>query len=84
MKKAFLILSLVFLFGCVTKRETYLIIASEDKILVEPKQNKEYALSNRFEKQFNQADSVFMVKLKEASRQAAEEATEQINKQYKK
>lgn len=46
--------------------------------VVKPGQKKEYPRENRFEKQFHQADSAFMAKLREVSGQAATEASEQL------
>lgn len=78
MKKALLILSFILLVGCVTKREVYLMVISEDKAYVESKQKKDTICLNRFEKQFHQADSVFMSKLSEASRVAVEKTNKQV------
>lgn len=64
--------------GCVTKKETYLIILESDQAQTSPVCDKETIYVNRFEKQFHQADSVFTAKFCEASRQAAEEASKQI------
>lgn len=64
--------------GCITKKEPYFIIVSEDKAYVEPKQKRDTIYRNRFEKQFQQADSTFMAKLREASKQAAKAANKQI------
>lgn len=61
----------VLLCSCITKKEVYCIV-------VKPEQKKEYPRENRFEKQFHQADSTFMTKLRKTSRQAAKEASEQL------
>lgn len=78
MKKALLILSFILLVGCVIKREVYLMVISEDKAHVRSKQKKDTIYLNRFEKQFHQADSVFMSKLREASRVAVEKTNKQV------
>ena len=64
--------------GCITKKETYLIILQPDQAHIKPICDKETIYVNRFEKQFNQADSTFMAKLREASKQAAKAANKQI------
>lgn len=70
-KRAVFIVSAVLLSSCIAKKEVYCIV-------INPGQRKEYPRKNRFEKQFHQADSAFMAKLRQASRQAAREASEQL------
>ena len=78
MKKVFAILLSVLLFGCATKKEVYLIIIGQDQVYVEPEREKETIYINRFEKQFVEADSVFMDKLRKASKEAREAANKQF------
>lgn len=78
MKKAFIILLSALLFGCITKKETYLIISEPDQAQTKPVCEKETIDANRFERQFHKADSTFMAKLREASKQAAKEASKQV------
>lgn len=63
MKKAVVVL-LVLLTGCITKKETYLIIASPDKTYIPLQTKIDTTYTNRFEKQFIEADSVFEVQLR--------------------
>ncbi|GAB6122273.1 hypothetical protein [Dysgonomonas termitidis] len=72
MKNAFIILLSFLLFGCITKKENYLIILEPDQAHVQPKNERETIPINRFEKQFYKADSVFMSKLRKASKEARE------------
>lgn len=60
MKKAVVIL-LVLLTGCITKKETCLIIVSPDKVYIPLQFKRDTTHTNRFEKQFFQADSAFEV-----------------------
>lgn len=46
-------------------------------VTIEPKIRDKHH-GNRFEKQFNQADSVFMSKLREASNQAVRDTNKQL------
>lgn len=79
MKKAFIIILLsALLFGCVTKKETYLIILESDQAQTSPVCNKETIYVNRFKKQFNRADSTFMDNLRKASKEAIEAANKQV------
>ena len=78
MKKVFAILFSALLFGCAAKKEVYLIIVGQDQVYVGPKRNKETIYTNRFEKQFVEADSVFMDKLRKASKEAREAASKQF------
>lgn len=78
MKKVFAILFSVLLFGCATKKEVYLIIIGQDQVYVEPKREKETIYTNRFEKQFIGADSIFMDRLRKASKEAREAANKQL------
>ncbi len=78
MKKVFAILFSALLFGCATKKEVYLIIVGQDQVYVEPEREKETIYINRFEKQFDEADSVFMDKLRKASKEAREAANKQF------
>lgn len=70
-KRAVFIVSAVLLSSCITQKEVYCIV-------VKPGQRKEYPRENRFEKQFHQADSAFTAKLRQVSRQAAKEASQQL------
>lgn len=78
MKKVFAILLSALLFGCATKKEVYLIIVGHDQVYVEPERKKETIYINRFDKQFVEADSVFMDKLRKASKEAREAANKQF------
>lgn len=78
MKKAIVILLSVLLFGCITKRETYLIILETDQAYVKSICEKETIHINRFEKQFYKADSTFMNNLRKASKEAVEKANKQV------
>lgn len=70
-----IVIALLFM-GCITQKEIHFVALSNDPI----KQNEAVSHRyNRFERQFNQADSVFMLKLREASRQAVIETNKQIN-----
>jgi hypothetical protein len=61
--------------GCVTKKETYLIILDSDQAQIKPVCDKETIYINHFERQFHKADITFMAKFREASNQAAKEAS---------
>ena len=64
MKKAVVLLLLVLLLaGCITKKETYLIITSPDKEYIPLQTKRDTTYTNRFEKQFIEADSVFTTRL---------------------
>lgn len=63
MKKTVTILLVLLLAGCVTKKETYLIITSPDKEYIPLKTKRDTTYTNRFEKQFIEADSVFTTRL---------------------
>ena len=78
MKKAFLILLSILLFGCVTKKEIYLIILESDQAQIKPVCDKETIYVNRFEKQFYKADSTFMDNLRKASKAAREAANKRV------
>lgn len=64
--------------GCITKKETYLIIVGQDQTHVKPVCEKETIYVNRFEKQFYKADSTFMDNLRKASKEAREAANKQV------
>lgn len=59
MKIIFSILLITFLAGCIAKKETYLIIGCSDKVYVPSQTKRDTIYTNRFEKQFYQADSAF-------------------------
>ena len=64
--------------GCVTKKETYLIILESDQAQIKPVCDKKTIYVNRFKKQFNRADSTFMDNLRKASKKARETANKQV------
>jgi hypothetical protein len=78
MKKTFVILLSVLLSGCITKKETFLIILEPDQAHVKPVCEKETIVVNRFEKQFHKADSAFIDNLRKASKEAVRKANKQI------
>lgn len=64
--------------GCVTKKETYLIILESDQAQTSHVCDKETIYVNRFERQFHKADSTFMDNLRKASKKARETANKQV------
>lgn len=64
--------------GCVTKKEAYFIVLESNQVQVKPKTEKSTICESRFERQFQQADSTFMSKLRKASKEAREAANKQI------
>lgn len=64
--------------GCVTKKETYLIILNSDQAQTSPVCDKEAIYVNRFDRQFYKADSTFMDNLRKASKEARETANKQV------
>lgn len=63
MKTRTVLLLVLLLAGCITKKETYLIIANPDKAYIPLQTKRDTTYTNRFEKQFIEADSVFTTRL---------------------
>lgn len=57
--------------GCKTEKEIYYIIVKRED-------HKQISKPNRFEKQFQQADSAFMNNLRKASKEAREAVNKQV------